>query len=262
MPTDTVTTTNDYGRALAWLNGRKTKKLANNTYARLADDGSVLVRYHETDVTTFRPNGEVEYHSGGWLTMTTKDRLNRYGAAGITITQTKGRWYVFGPFAFDNSIPYAEWRARATEHWNSPLTDYHDGMVIRDGQLVTPAVHSGDPDKKVKREIDRYVKGYTDEEIARLLAKAAERGTSGDCWYCAMRVVGTDQPLGEAQGSTGHLLSHLEEDYRMATLAYNAVAEAGYRDPAFILHTYPDGVRRSIRKYLRKRLATNTARGR
>lgn len=224
----------DYDHALALLNGRITKKVANNTYARLDPDG-VIVRLHGTDILTFRPNGEVVYNSGGWLTVTTKDRLNSFGADGIRISQEAGRWSVY-----------------RIGHWDGALTDFYDGMTIKDGQLVTAAAHSGDPDKKIKRDIDRYVKGYTNEEIARLMARAAEHGTSGDCWFCGLFA----DALGD---NTDHLLSHLEDDYRMVTLAYNAVKAAGYRDPAVILHVSPNSVRRAIRRYLRARLATSTA---
>ena len=83
-----TSTTTDYERALAMLNGRKRRKLANNTYASLWDDGTVGILYHETYVLLYRPNGDVEYQSGGWLTYTTKDRLNSFGAENVTISQT------------------------------------------------------------------------------------------------------------------------------------------------------------------------------
>lgn len=228
----------DYDYWTAFLNGRDHRKVSNNTYARLLADGSIRIKYHNTDILIFHSNGEVEYQTGGWLTSTTKQRLNDFGATGIRISQTKGRWFVY-----------------AQGKWDGPLTDYYDGMRVKDGQLVTEAVHAEDPDKKIKRDIDRYVKLYTDEKLAELI----EQDGRGDCWFCQMRVVGTDgESLGESTGDHGHLLNHLEEGYVMINLAYNAVKAAGYRNPAVILR-YGDLTRRAIRRYLRQRLATNTA---
>jgi hypothetical protein len=218
--------------------------VANNTYARLEDDGRIVVKYHATDILTFFPNGEVEYQSGGWLTYTTKDRFNRFGAHRTTISQDKGRWYVHA----------GGWSGEV-------LTDYYDGMRVRfDGEtveLVTKPRHSGDPDKKIKAAIDRYVKLYTDEKVAELIA-ASENGPLGDCWYCQM-VTTEGVPLGEHTGDHSHLLDHVEEKYVQITTIYNAVVAAGYRVPAVILHGNCDMARRALRRYLRQRLATNTA---
>lgn len=234
----TLTRWSDYGYLVDVLNGRDKRKLANNTYARREDDGRIVIRYHDTDILKFSPNGDVEYQSGGWLTYTTKERFNSFGAKGVRISQTKGRWYVY-----------------ANGSWTGPLSDYYDGMVVNGNQLVTPARNNEDPDKKIKRDIDRYVKGYTDEVLAELV----ETDGKGDCWYCQMRVVGTDGvALGDHTGNTDHLLSHIEENYRMINLAYNAVKAAGYGHPAVILR-YGDMTRKAIKRYLRQRLAPNTA---
>lgn len=244
-------TWSDYGYWTDFLNGRPKRKVANNTYARLEPDGRIVILYHSTDILTFFPNDEVEYQSGGWLTYTTKDRFNRFGAHRVRIGQTKGRWFVY-----------------AQGNWDATLTDYYDGMRVRFNgetvEMVTEARHSGDPDKKIKRDIDRYVALYTDERIAELVAVArrqAEEGSaSGDCWYCQMRVVGTGVPMGEHTGDHSHLLDHIEEGYTMVSTALNAVAAAGYRNPPVIL-MMGDGklTRRCLKHYLRQRLATNTA---
>ena len=234
----------DYSVAMHLLNGRKHRKVANNTYARLEDDGRIVVKLHDTDILTYHPNGEVEYQSGGWLTPTTKERMNSFGARGVIISQDKGRWFVYG---------HKQWSVE-----RGLLSDYYDGLRIRDGQVTTKVAHAVDPDKKIKAAIDRYVKGYTDEEIKRLVEKAQEHGTAGDCFFCGMQTEdGT--PLGEAQGDHSHLREHVKENYRMVTLAYNAVKAAGSSRPEYVLHYMPDRARTAIKRYLRQRLATNTA---
>lgn len=237
-------TWSDYGYWTDFLNGRQRRKVANNTYARLEPDGRIVILYHSTDILTFFPNDEVEYQSGGWLTYSTKERFNRFGAHRVRISQTKGRWFVY-----------------AQGNWDATLTDYYDGMRVRFNgetvEMVTEARHSGDPDKKIKRDIDRYVRLYTDEKLAEIVSE--DYNSRGECWFCMMRESGTGRPLGEISGDPDHLLSHVEEGYVLVNLAYNAVKAAGYINPPVILHYSPDLVRRAIKRYLRQRLATNTA---
>jgi hypothetical protein len=75
----------DYASADAQLQGRcyMSRKLCNNTYLRRhvddfrsADD--IHVRLHATNVVTFHKNGDVSLYTGGWDTVTTKDRINNY----------------------------------------------------------------------------------------------------------------------------------------------------------------------------------------
>lgn len=58
------------------------KPLANNT--RLYQRGSdYAVRYHYTDVVTVHPDGTYTLNTGGWETVTTKQRLNQFGPAHV-----------------------------------------------------------------------------------------------------------------------------------------------------------------------------------
>ena len=89
----------DYKQLDALLTGRckQRRKLANNTYAERRFDGyangcGVAIKLHDTDVLTFYADGRVRYDSGGWKTVTTKERMNAYGPA-LVFTE-KGRWYI------------------------------------------------------------------------------------------------------------------------------------------------------------------------
>lgn len=73
-------------------NDRKSRKIDNNTRAYIEYDGSVSVELHNTKVVVLYPNGLVKLQSGGWMTPTTKDRMNRYSP--VRVTQRKGEWYV------------------------------------------------------------------------------------------------------------------------------------------------------------------------
>lgn len=64
--------------AIGRLTGRckDSRKLCNNTYLCRRDEDAVAVRLHSTDVVTFFSDGRIEISTGGWNTITTKDRIN------------------------------------------------------------------------------------------------------------------------------------------------------------------------------------------
>lgn len=72
----------NYAEAVAILTGRcKTRrKLENNTYLwRDSEDSCVVsIRLHATDILTFYQSGRIQVDTGGWNTLTTRDRINRY----------------------------------------------------------------------------------------------------------------------------------------------------------------------------------------
>ena len=53
------------------------------------------VKYHQTSVVIFLPNGDIRLSSGGWHTTTTKSRINAaINAYGWYLYQEKGEWYI------------------------------------------------------------------------------------------------------------------------------------------------------------------------
>lgn len=70
----------DYQSANAKLHGRciLSRKLQNNTYLRRRDGGRIAVRLHATDVITFHPDNSITLNTGGWNTITTRQRINSY----------------------------------------------------------------------------------------------------------------------------------------------------------------------------------------
>lgn len=71
---------------------REQRKLANNTYAHRINERTIAVRLHNTDVVTLHSDGRVVYNSGGWRTLTTKERMSQFGPA--QVSQTAGVWYI------------------------------------------------------------------------------------------------------------------------------------------------------------------------
>lgn len=88
----------DYREADSLLQGRckQSRKIANNTYLRRDDwyhggDNSIAVRLHRTDIITFYPNEKIEVGTGGWDTVTTRDRINRYLPSPWHVRGERGR---------------------------------------------------------------------------------------------------------------------------------------------------------------------------
>lgn len=74
------------------IGNRMKRKVGNNTYARILDDGAVAIRLHNTDVVTIHPDNTVTLRTGGWQTSTTKDRINQYSP--VRVYQRKYEWYI------------------------------------------------------------------------------------------------------------------------------------------------------------------------
>lgn len=68
------------------------KKLGNNTYLEEIVPGTFGVRLHGTYVVRIHRDGTYTLNSGGWRTVTTKQRINEYSPA--KLFQEKHVWYV------------------------------------------------------------------------------------------------------------------------------------------------------------------------
>jgi len=70
----------DYAEATAKLTGRckESRKLENNTYLKRRSASEIAIRLHHTDIIIFHNDGRIGVSTGGWNTVTTKDRINRY----------------------------------------------------------------------------------------------------------------------------------------------------------------------------------------
>ena len=83
-----------YDQAMDILRTARTpaKKLGNNTYLRRVSDTTIAVVLHTTEVVRIHDDGTYTLNSGGWRTVTTKDRLNAYSPA--SVSQRNHDWYV------------------------------------------------------------------------------------------------------------------------------------------------------------------------
>ena len=85
----------------------KELKIAHNTTIRRVDSDTIAIRLHNTDVVTFHdglPSGHgsgwigwTVLNSGGWQTVTTKERINRYLPEGWKLSQHDWNWTISWP---------------------------------------------------------------------------------------------------------------------------------------------------------------------
>ena len=69
----------------------KAKLVARNTFQYLTPDGWLITRLHLTDIIKEKGK-DIILNTGGWFTVTTKDRINRF--APCYVYSKKGIWYV------------------------------------------------------------------------------------------------------------------------------------------------------------------------
>ena len=110
----------NYNKLNTLLQGRNynRKKISNNTWAERDVIGdNIYIRLHNTRILTFLPDGNVKYNSEGWKTVTTKQRMNRFGP--IHIYQKNFTWFISGS-----------------------NEEYFDGITINPKTYETEAIHS------------------------------------------------------------------------------------------------------------------------
>ena len=143
------------------LTGRckDSRKVANHTYL-VRRGGDIALRLHKTDVVTVHPDDSITLSSGGWKTVTTKERISAYHR----VSSRKGIWYLE-----DGSL-------------------FYDGVTIGADRKAVNPVDGASYENRVadlKKAIKKYAKGFADN------ASTLTIPSSGDCWGC-MR----GEPLG------------------------------------------------------------------
>lgn len=85
----------NYAEAVKMVRGktnRNTRKVGNNTYAEILPDNSVGIMLHSTYVVKIHSDDTYTLQTGGWQTVTTKDRINQYSP--VKVYQRKYEWFV------------------------------------------------------------------------------------------------------------------------------------------------------------------------
>lgn len=238
------------------------------------------VKLHDTNILTYWADGRVSYDSGGWLTMTTKERMNRFGPDSLTITSDyehrSGRWLI----SLDGTTtPFVDGITlrRALDFW-----------VVEHGTALSPA--EKDREDRHNKQVSKLIKRYLDHMpsaagMVNIAGDVDDAGLPiGPCSLCLVttnvkRTAATVKParpaskviefalIGDGMGDVQHLIEHMIELHYHKGLVLAALTYCGYPDPVLIASMDRDNrfVQRSLRKYLRARLtvgAVATAHGR
>lgn len=84
-----------HSEAVTMVRGKRNanrRKVGNNTYAEILHDNSVGIMLHSTYVVKIHPDDTYTLQTGGWQTVTTKDRINQYSP--VRVYQRKYEWFV------------------------------------------------------------------------------------------------------------------------------------------------------------------------
>lgn len=168
----------DIERLLYTTRGQKilSRVVANNTQLRRGADG-ISLWLHQTPIITWHRDNTVTLRTGGWYTMTTKERLNAW---------LPGAQWAYKPDR--QSLQVESFRKKGASHWyirtgyadpnvRWPTTElelegwvpFYDGIQF---DLVTCTIISGDHyaendiqfnyemDKKIKRWISKFATNY------------------------------------------------------------------------------------------------------
>lgn len=210
----------NYQKATDLIGKRDSKKLGNNTYlVRRGDD--FAVKLHNTDVVTIHADNTYTLNTGGWQTVTTKDRINGYSPA--RIYQNKGLWYMRG-----GSV-------------------YYDGIRIDAAGEVISHVEKAEATEALKRKLDRMVSAYIKGFIEDMKKNGLRDPSSGDCWACCMR-----DEKGNTVMGISHIFEHFREKYYVPSLLWNALQRRG--NPGFVWNyfkTRPEVFRSDLQHYFR-----------
>lgn len=200
------------------LNGRcaNGRRIANNTFKRpTADGGGIAIRLHSTDIIVVEPCGRngrddrVTLDTGGWQTVTTRDRLNaflREHARGWGVYQERFLWWLAG------------------DTTRVPFTDGMRIRIDRDGGIRVVS-RIPNPERTAKRNaaLRQRIREYAALCVSAMPLPLPD---GGDCWYCLFRS-DDGQTLGERSRNTAHLDDHLRERYVVPALVWTALQRAG-----------------------------------
>lgn len=242
------------------------KIIQRNTFEYHRPNGDRAIRFHVTDIIVYHADGRITLDSGGWKTMSTKDRINSH-LRGYNVGSDRGTWFVY---ASDGG---GQWF-----HEDGTPRRVRDGVPFYDGIVLPDAFN----DKRAKAKAEKAAKADSKlkDDIKRYIAKVLPTGKAppmpgpGDCLYCcptttestASNYFGYEKParalsLGEATENNDHLREHIRENYLPGWLLVTALRDSGYQDAGihFWLHDAQQGrrdalqmLRRKLSRYLKK----------
>ena len=191
-------------------NKDKGKPIGPGSNTRLMKRGDdFAVKLHDTDVVIYHADGSITLDTGGWQTVTTKERFNLYSDA--QVWTVKGTWHI-------------QWKGNHHLFTEDTVTCKPDGSVV-DGSGNPVPVFDPESEKqaqKFRKEVGKYATAF----IKELFDGKLNAPSNGDCWHCALTVAdGADKGkgLGEATKDKDHIRSHVSEKYFVPSMLSRAL---------------------------------------
>jgi hypothetical protein len=194
-----------YSELVAYLGAKKSERpWGNNTRVR-QDAKAIVITLHSTEVAHVRPDGSITLNTGGWQTVTTKDRLNK------VLALAGGHWRVWT----EKSLWMLHYFTPGDFTENRPIPSYAfaDGVTVwPDGRIEGQAP---EPPTKLRKA----AKAYVNKLVAALFDGSLPAPSAADCIFCQGN-------FDDASLRDEHIGSHIEEGYLVPTLLWNVIADA------------------------------------
>ena len=201
----------------------KSKLTGRNTIKAEYPDGSIIVRYWDTDVVTINPDKSVILTSGGFMTKTTKERIEENTR--IRIAQKNFIWYIVRNI-------HDGWPIHS-----GSLPLFYDGIHISESGKILSGIKKNP--ENVIREFKRDLKRLTDK----ITKENIPLPNAGDCWICGM-------DRAQHKATSDHLISHVKEGYLHGSLIVLCLELSGYNPGVHIQLKFVDSIRRCVRKVI------------
>lgn len=241
------------------------RKIANHTYAQRTVAGPgvqvIHVRVHQTNVVSHYSNGLIRLDAGGWLTTTTRERMNRFTPAHIQVFSTRGRWHVTCAGKHEHGTLRADFGRSVAFKDGVTLEPYYgqDGHHARDYLTQAEIDREDAHNARIERLLTNWLRGYT-PQLHKIQAGSAglvlpdatgarvHTQPHMGCGMCVRTHVGV--LVGDSMGSVQHLLEHLEDGVYPWTLF---LAASGQLNNEGRVHAYALA-KADVRSYIRQRL--------
>ena len=196
------------------------KIISRNTLKATYPGGKIIIYYWSTPVITINPDGSTVLKSGGYLTKTTKRRIEEN--TDIMINQINSIWYVLT----NRSIPGKRDKSM-----------FYDGITINRKGKITSGIRVP-PVKEItrfKKDVGKLVNLITVENLP--------VPDDGDCLICRFDFV-------RKKATADHLLSHVQEQYIHGSLIVLALELNGFKPGYFYQFKAIKNIRRAVRKLI------------
>jgi len=178
------------------------------------------VRLHSTDIITCYPLGHVRLDTGGWNTVTTRERMNGFLSAHVGQVGNRRRYSLY---TVKGTLTLAQAGA-GESYWGagSRVAQFSRTLTIGPRGGITSDASSGLESEQA--QLRKRVRAYAAECVA---AFPLDMPNAGDCMYCRLFARSEAQGKLSTFGAADHFLSHLEETYVVPSLVWNALTWAG-----------------------------------